>query len=309
MDELDGDTSSIANLIITPGGTGISLREAILAANMTGGTDTIAFNIGGGGPQTLTLGSSLFGVTDDVTIDGTTQGGFSGTPIIEIDATGVQTGLTLSGGTSGSTVRGLVINNADSFGISINGGGGHTIVGNYIGTDVAGTSDLGVGFYGINIVTSTGSNIIGGTTAADRNVISGNDSRGIFVNSGDSNTITGNYIGVGSDGTTALGNSTGVFIATSNNTIGGTGGAANIIANNTGDGIHVLSGTGNLISGNSIHSNGDLGIDLGANGVTANDTGDGDAGANNLQNFAVLNHAATGESQRKRRDKPAWDWE
>ena len=123
-DELDGDTSNIGNLIITPGGTGISLREAILAANNTGGADNIHFNIGGGGTQTLTLGSSLFGVTDDVTIDGTTQGGFSGTPIIEIDATGVQTGLTLSGGASGSTVRGLVINNADSFGISINGGGG-----------------------------------------------------------------------------------------------------------------------------------------------------------------------------------------
>ncbi|MCA9142400.1 MAG: DUF4347 domain-containing protein, partial [Planctomycetales bacterium] len=287
-DELDGDTSSIANLIITPGGTGISLREAILAANNTGGADNIHFNIGGGGTQTLTLGSALFGVTDQVIIDGTTQGGFSGTPIIEIDATGELSGLTLSGGADGSVVRGLVINRAASYGITINGGGNYTIAGNYIGTDVVGTSNLGNGFYGINMVTSTGSNTIGGTTAADRNVISGNGTDGIFIGSGSGNTIFGNYLGVGSDGTTAVGNGNGIRIATSNNTVGGSGlGEANLIAHNADDGVYIQSGTGNRISGNSIHSNSGLGIDLGSDGVTPNDAGDIDTGANNLQNFPL----------------------
>ena len=40
-DEVNGDTSSIANLISTPGGDGISLREAVIAANNTAGMDEI----------------------------------------------------------------------------------------------------------------------------------------------------------------------------------------------------------------------------------------------------------------------------
>ena len=43
VDEVNGNTSSIANLIATPGGAGISLREAIIAANNTAGADTVLF--------------------------------------------------------------------------------------------------------------------------------------------------------------------------------------------------------------------------------------------------------------------------
>ena len=50
-DAVNGDTSSIANLIASPGADGISLREAILAANNTAGLDDI------------TLGSGLYGLT------------------------------------------------------------------------------------------------------------------------------------------------------------------------------------------------------------------------------------------------------
>ena len=46
LDSLDGDTTSIANLIATPGADmKISLREAIIATNRTDGKDTIQFNI------------------------------------------------------------------------------------------------------------------------------------------------------------------------------------------------------------------------------------------------------------------------
>jgi hypothetical protein len=40
-DEVGGDTSSITNLIAAAGGTGISLREAVIAANNTAGGDAI----------------------------------------------------------------------------------------------------------------------------------------------------------------------------------------------------------------------------------------------------------------------------
>ena len=45
-DTVDGVTTSVANLIASPGADGrISLREAILATNATAGTDTIRFGI------------------------------------------------------------------------------------------------------------------------------------------------------------------------------------------------------------------------------------------------------------------------
>jgi CSLREA domain-containing protein len=78
----------------------------------------------------------------------------------------------------------------------------------------------------------------------------------------------------------------------SNNTIGGTTpGLGNIIAYNGGQGIVIVDSTGNSIQSNSIVSNGSLGIDLGADGVTPNDPEDVDMGANNTQNFPLLNSA------------------
>src|SRR5262245_25731383 len=53
-----------------------SLRQAILDANANPGLDSIAFNIPGGGVQTIALGSELV-ITDDVVIEGYTQPGSS----------------------------------------------------------------------------------------------------------------------------------------------------------------------------------------------------------------------------------------
>src|SRR5262245_33921747 len=43
LDLVNGNTTSIANLIANNGGDGISLREAVLAANSSAGADTITF--------------------------------------------------------------------------------------------------------------------------------------------------------------------------------------------------------------------------------------------------------------------------
>src|SRR4051812_13641582 len=88
-----------------------SFRQAILDSNGTPGPDTIAFNIGAGGVQTIRPTAPLPNVTDPVVIDGTTQPGYAGTPIVELNGrqagTGT-TGLTITAGNS--TVRGLVVN-------------------------------------------------------------------------------------------------------------------------------------------------------------------------------------------------------
>ena len=118
-----------------------SLRQAILDSNANTGADSIEFSIGGGGVQTIALTSALPAVTDPVEIDGTTQPGFAGSPVIVLNgrAAGFNVnGLTISAGNS--TVRGLVINSFPfGNGIVLQTNGGNHIVGNYIGVDVTGT--------------------------------------------------------------------------------------------------------------------------------------------------------------------------
>ena len=121
-----------------------SLRQAILDSNASAGTlDTIEFDIPGAGVHTIVPASGLPTITDPVVIDGSTQPGFAGPPLIELDGTnagGFVHGLNITAG--GSTVRALVINRFNGSGIICFTVGGNTIVGNYIGTNAAGTAAL-----------------------------------------------------------------------------------------------------------------------------------------------------------------------
>ena len=100
-----------------------TLREAINAANANAGTDTIRFVIGSG-PKSIAPLSPLPTIVAPVVIDGTSQPGFSGTPIIELDGSGAgvgANGLYVTAG--GSLVTGLVINRFVP-GFPSNGGNG-----------------------------------------------------------------------------------------------------------------------------------------------------------------------------------------
>ena len=194
--------------------TECTLREAIDAANSNSGVDTIAFDIPGAGPYTIQPLSPLPEITDRVVIDGTTQSGFTGIPIIELDGTLAEgtlvDGLTISAGQS--IIKGLVINRFHGDGIVLRTLGNNEIKGNFIGTDVTGTVDLGNSSSGI-FIWSTSDNAIGGTTAADRNIISGNGNFGVRIYAGSTgNLVQGNYIGTDLTGTSPLGNSDGVHI-------------------------------------------------------------------------------------------------
>jgi hypothetical protein len=154
-------------------GTG-SLRQAILDANAHPGADSIIFNIPGSGPHTIRPSTALPTISDSVTIDGSTQPGFTGSPIIELDGSRAGAnadGLRITAGNS--VVSGLVINRFSSDGVELSGNGGNVVEGSFIGTDATGTVDLGNAFRGLNIASSN--NTLGGTAAAARNVISGND--------------------------------------------------------------------------------------------------------------------------------------
>ena len=242
---------------INNGGPG-SLAQAILDANANPGADTITFSIGTGA-QTINLTSALPSVSSPVTIDGTTQPGFSGAPIIELNgasAGGASSGLVILGGAS--TIKGLVINRFAGDGIRLASSGGNTIQGCYIGTDITGAVDMGNAQDGISV--ETANNIIGGSLLAARNIVSGNGRFGILITgiSANGNAIKNNLIGTNKLGTMEVGNSSsGIQIqaGAKNNLVGGPMfGDGNIISGNDAHGIYITN-TGsdtNTIQGNNI---------------------------------------------------------
>ena len=269
----------------------ISLREAIIAANTTAGLDTITFNIAGVGPHTISLTTALPEITQAIIIDGWSEPDFSGTPVIQLDGTASPVGadgLWISSG--GSTVRGLIISGFDDRGISLTGGGGNTIVGNWIGVSADGTTASG---NGTGIYVSSANNIIGGTTAAERNVVSGNNAANMTISgaTASSNLVTGNYFGTSADGLSAIisfGNGINISHGASGNVIGGSSqGAGNVVAGSTNIGIEIFTGAnGNSIIGNllGVNATGTAVLSSSGVGVTINNV-----------NNAMIGGTAAGE--------------
>jgi len=215
-----------------------SLRQAILDANSNDGADLINFSIGTGA-RTISPLSSLPSIVGRVTIDGTTQPGYPGTPIIEIEGSqaGTTSGLIIFAGFS--TIRGLVINRFSGDGIAMADGSGNTIENNYIGVDVTGGIDLGNGGDGIRSVL-TSSHVIRG------NVISGNGGNGVRLSVVGQSLIESNRIGTDASASFGLGNDlNGIRTAIEGNTI-----RRNIISGNRQDGI--FSDLLDVIQGNLI---------------------------------------------------------
>jgi uncharacterized repeat protein (TIGR01451 family) len=256
-------------------GTG-SLAQAILDANahanVGGAPDDIAFNIPGGGVQRVTLQNDLPTLTDAVVMNGYTQPGSSPNtnPIdqpdnavldVVIDGSKIPDGrgLVVGTGAAGSTIEGLVIdgfNTIQQAALYLNGGGNH-VVGNYIGVDPTGLVASANNSNNTGVEVTGPNNVIGGTSPADRNVISGN--RGVAVDvTGSSATktlIEGNYIGVTADGNSGFPLAfleEGVVVSFADAaTIGGTvAGARNVIAG--GNAIDLNFATNTTIQGNYI---------------------------------------------------------
>ena len=285
--------------------TGSGVVISVAATGNTIGSDGDGTN--DAAERNIISGNTLAGVyiTDAGTDNNTVAGNYIGTDstgLLDRGNTiyGIHLGVDAANNVIGGTAIGQrnVISGNDSDGIRlIASSASSTVIGNFIGTDVTGTADLGNSEYGIRLNNGAAGTVIGGITAAERNVISGNDWGGIDFSGGGANNITvqGNFIGTDVTGTAALGNSIdGVQLrnGASNNLIGGTGaGEGNLIAYNN-KGVTVWDGSfttiDNAILGNSIHSNGFRGIDLADDGVSANDLDDGDSGHNDLLNFPVL---------------------
>jgi len=226
-----------------------SLRQAIEDANDPALTvDEVTFDIAGAGRQVITPLTDLPDITAPVTIDGYTQPGAApatnqndADPLIVIDASLISEGLQIS--TNDTTVRGLVIQDAvngpsgDGDGISIDGDN-NTIVGNYIGLTVGG--DRAAGNEGRGVDVDGDGNVIGGSTPADRNLISDSSDDGVLIE-GDTNTVLGNHIGTDDSGVDPFGNGgDGVNVVGVGNVIGGTSPAAgNVISDSARNGVRI----------------------------------------------------------------------
>jgi hypothetical protein len=341
-----------------------SLRQAILSANAatTSTTNTINFDVGAGGVQTISPLSPLPAITHTVLIDGTTQPGTQTGPrvVLEGGSAGPSaTGLILKA--SNSTVQELAIGDFAVAGIVVDGGshdvisgdligvlpggllprpnnngvvlqngantntiGGTTaaardvissnlqsgvvitgvgtrfnvIEGDYLGTDPTGLVELSNRLDGVDILSGASSNLVGGTVAAARNVISGNAALGLYIaDSGTTNNlVAGNFIGVDATGGRVLRNGldgVGIVYAASSNTIGGmTAGDGNVISGNGGNGVFITDpGTmNNLVAGNDVGTdptgskalpNGYYGVDI-IDNASHNTVGGTTPGARNV---------------------------
>ncbi len=257
------DSTASANLIQgNDAGTDFTGQKAVAnsigievagAGNTLGGTVSAARN--------LVSGNSSDGVKLDSTASGTLVIGNS-IGVNSVDAALANSGNGLNilsttntiGGTASGSRNVISANSGDGL-LLASGASGNQVLGNYIGTNIFGTAALGNSSNGIDIASN--SNTIGGTTSAARNVISGNSSDGVLIDStATGNSLQGNYNGTNAAGTASLANSIGVEMAGNNNTVGGSSGSRNVISGNAKDGVKIDSGaSGNQVLGNAIGVN------------------------------------------------------
>ena len=252
----------------------LSLREAIIQANLHPGRDRVEFNIpeGGGWKHVILPTSPLPIITDPIIIDGYSQprsapATADAPPELTILLTGGlldrhtefpphgPVGLHIVAGHS--LVQGLVINQfvdndwgIGGIAILLQTVGGNVIQGNFLGTGFSGIiqypNQQGV------VIDNCPDNRVGGIVPAARNVISGNHYRGIDIwgEASDRNLVQGNFIGVDASGTGIpwmanhpLANGRGIVIrdGADDNLVGGT-------ENTTPGGP--ASGAANVIAGN-----------------------------------------------------------
>jgi hypothetical protein len=198
-----------------------------------------------------TTGNTLSGNHIGVDVSGAVGAGNSGFGVfVQLGANHNTIGGTTVG--AGNVIAG---NPADGVLITDPGTNANVVEGNFIGVNAAGTAALGNGGAGVLVQAGASGNTIGGVAAGARNIIGGN-SRGVEIGDASGNLVSGNYIGVGSDGFTPLGNhGDGVLIVSSSNgangnTIGGA--AGNIISGNSGNGVEILGAQANVVLGNLI---------------------------------------------------------
>jgi len=170
-----------------------TLRRAILDANAHPGADAVRFNLPGPGLHTIAITSAqLPAVSGTLVINGRSQPGFAGSPLVRIDNASGKSLTGLSIAAPQSDVLGLELTR---FAVAVRiAGGANRVQGNLIGTNAAGDAGLG-NATGVRVESGTG-NRIGGIAQSAPNVVSGNTNIGIELTgaSTTATTVAGNRI-------------------------------------------------------------------------------------------------------------------
>jgi len=250
------------------GGAG-SLRYALQMCMTAAGPHTIRFNLPASdagydatsGTWVLRPASNLPMVMQSgVTLDGASQTAFGGDtnplgPEVVLDGGGtLDYGLRILN-SANAVVTGLTICNCTK-GIQIYNSPNCRVSGCYIGTDAT-ANDAAANDIGLEFIAGSDNAVIGGSTPAERNIISGNQHIGIRLLDVTGCTVSGCYIGTDRAGTASIPNYDGMSMegAVTNCTIGGTTeGERNLISGNTDYGLPLfgVGATGNVIIGNYI---------------------------------------------------------
>ena len=244
-----------------------------------------------GGSRALGLGNLISGNDESgvLLIGADTSGNVVAGNLVGTDASGAAVlgnggdGVLILSGARDNTIGGLVASEANT--ISANGSNGvyvggtgsdaNHVVGNRIGTTLAGDGPLANTFSGVAVGDGARDTEIGGARATGAgNLISGNRFNGVLVSDpGTSGTrIEGNLIGTDASGTARLGNGAdGVHVERAAGTrIGGAAaGLGNVISANSGDGVRVggAGAVGTVIEGNRIGTGPGGTLDLGNDGA------------------------------------------
>lgn len=172
-----------------------SLRQAILDANANPGADDITFAIGSSGAQTISPETPLPPITEQVSIDASTQPDAScdawpPTLLVRLEGSGtlpaapglLASGLTVTGG-AGTVIKGFIFRRFSGDGVSVSSpASGTTVTCNAIGTTPDGAADVGVGGAGV-AVRSTDAAATAPTTISG-NIIMYNAGAGVLVDPG-----------------------------------------------------------------------------------------------------------------------------
>lgn len=231
-------------------GTG-SLKDAINMANTHIGMDSIHFDIGTTGVKTISLLTSLPNITDSLFIDGGSDPGYTGIPLIEIDINKIPIGIHVLSTAPYSHIHGLILNNSDYMALRI--AAEHVkVTGCYVGTDPTGSIAVANDFVGIGIYSGHHAQV-GGVGVNEGNLISGNGGIGLFMSTVDTAAILGNIIGTDLSGSYAIANSVGINPSNSSDIMigGNTALHRNLISGNS-NGIIFTGGLKYKVYGNYI---------------------------------------------------------
>jgi hypothetical protein len=268
--------NALDGVVVDSGASGALVQDNFVGTNASGsaalgnsanGIEVSGTNntIGGttSGQRNLVSGNFFDGILLNSAATGNAvQGNFvgtvnAGTAALANSSNGVEVdGANNTIGGTTSAARNVISGNFSDGVLIASGASGVALQGNYIGTTNAGTAALANGT-GVEVAANGAT--IGGTSVAARNLISGNTSDGVAIDTGVSGTIVqGNYIGTNVSSSTGLGNGGyGVNIAGSGTLVGGTvAGASNIIASNATGGVNISAGNGNTVRHNAITANG-----------------------------------------------------